>query len=148
MTAIAPLPSQACAQRGRTLAWLARWMLVLVLGFDQAGSPLHTHQHDSGIDGRAVRQAHVDLGAHALHVQEQPTNSLHHANLAVRSQARPLAALAPADSGSTALSALPAAPLAPAPLRGDALVPPVSRATAPSFARSLRPAVRAPPLHA
>lgn len=56
--------SQIAAARG---VGLLRWLLVLMIAFDQIGSPLHRHHHDSGVDA-----AHL-----ALHSTGSPSFSPH-----------------------------------------------------------------------
>jgi hypothetical protein len=38
---------------------LARWLVLLLLVFDQFSAPWHTHHHDSGVDGTVVATVHV-----------------------------------------------------------------------------------------
>src|SRR5215218_6470198 len=47
------LPTTRPGAIARSL-WLARWLLVLVLAWDQIGAPLHAHHHDSGVDGMST----------------------------------------------------------------------------------------------
>lgn len=39
---------------------LARWLVLLLLVFDQLSAPWHTHHHDSGVDGTDVAAVHAD----------------------------------------------------------------------------------------
>ena len=38
---------------------LARWLVLLLLVFDQFSTPWHTHHHDSGVDGTVVATVHA-----------------------------------------------------------------------------------------
>lgn len=52
-------PPSHPTRSGSACAWLARWLLVLLLAVDLIGAPLHAHAHDSGVDGHAWAP-HVD----------------------------------------------------------------------------------------
>ena len=68
---------------------LARWLLVLVLAWDQIASPLHRHHHDSGIDASWISAAQEEAGASVLHVDGDDHGSeFAHATLAVQLQAQ------------------------------------------------------------
>ena len=126
-----------------------QWLLVLLLAWDQAGSPLHHHHHDSGVDGSALTTSHVDGAADALHVEDAAAGlQFSHAVMAVRPQTQ-LGTITAADTddavlGQVALALVPATPVA-----DSQVVPrPDPRPPAHSLHRSLPPAGRAPPLHA
>ena len=38
---------------------LARWLVLLLLVFDQFSAPWHAHHHDSGVDGTVVATVHA-----------------------------------------------------------------------------------------
>jgi hypothetical protein len=66
---------------------LSRWLLVLVLLFDQVGAPLHRHIHDSGIDAQWLLVASHGIGLGKAHVEDGETQRhLTHAVLALREQ--------------------------------------------------------------
>ncbi len=52
------------ASTARKAHGLARWLVLLLLVFDQFSAPWHTHHHDSGVDGTAVVALHAD-GLHS-----------------------------------------------------------------------------------
>ena len=82
--------SQIAAARG---VWLLRWLLVLLIAFDQIGSPLHRHHHDSGVDAAhltLVSTGSPSLSPHVLCAREAQDSALFHSNTAVRSEARML----------------------------------------------------------
>ena len=49
-----------CASTARAARGLARWLVLLLLVFDQFSAPWHTHHHDSGVDGTALAAVHAD----------------------------------------------------------------------------------------
>ena len=124
--------------------WLVRWLLVLLLIWDQAGVPLHHHQHDFGIDGQWVGASlHPGHGAHADPGHDDPRIS--HAVLAVRPQFDVGAATVGADSGD---SGLPSAAISVLALDRVAFQTAIFDLSEPRQThRSLPPASRAPPLH-
>ena len=64
-----------------------QWLLVLLLAWDQVGSPLHHHHHDSGVDGCALTAAHDDGATEALHLEDADEGlQFSHAVMAVRPQ--------------------------------------------------------------
>lgn len=139
-------PARPAAGAPSRAWWLLRWLLVLVIAWDQAGSPLHHHQHDSGVDTRwlgALRHGAMPVLAHAEHGDEDL--SLSHALLAVR----PKLDLDPVFMGEDPVEGIVAnlflslAP--PSPAIHSLAIPdtPEPRRTH----RSLPPAGRAPPLH-
>src|SRR3989344_803795 len=106
--------------------WIAKWLLVLVLAWDQIASPLHQHHHDSGIDGSWIGAMQDGAGAEALHVDDGDNLALFaHATMAVQLQAA---------SGQLSTASEPDV--------WPAYVAPIYA----SF-RSLPPGGRAPPLH-
>ena len=126
--------------------WLVRWVLVLLLIWDQAGLPLHQHHHDFGIDGQWIG-ASLHIGhsgrAHADAGQDDPRIS--HAVLAVRPQFDLGAAIFGPDSCD---SVLPSAATVVGLADRVALevASPRLGEPRPTY-RSLPPAGRAPPLH-
>jgi hypothetical protein len=48
----------------RHAVWWLRWLLVLLLVFDQVSAPLHLHHHDNGVDVAGMSQGHP----HAEHL--------------------------------------------------------------------------------
>lgn len=126
--------------------WFVRWLLVLLLIWDQAGAPLHHHQHDFGIDGQWVGaslhtghggQSHADAG------HDEPRIS--HAVLAVRPQFDLGAAGFGADSGDSVLPSAATSVRAPDRVTLEVANPHLSEPR--QTYRSLPPAGRAPPLH-
>ncbi len=70
----------------RTL-WLLKWLLVLVLAWDQIASPLHQHRHDSGVDGSWISAHAEEAGSEELHMDEGDHSSgFMHAITAVQLQ--------------------------------------------------------------
>lgn len=71
------------------MQFVARWLLLLVLAFDLAGSPFHAHAHDLGLDhtGAAVGGLTAD-GLDNLKSPEPPA-SAGHSLLAVRAVPHP-----------------------------------------------------------
>lgn len=49
----------------RSAAWWLRWLMVMLLVFDQVSAPLHRHHHDAGIDAVGVSSGHVQADHHA-----------------------------------------------------------------------------------
>ena len=129
--------------------WLARWLLVLLLVWDQVGSPLHRHHHDSGVDGRWLTAAHETVPAETQHVEDADAD-LHFAH-AVMAVLRPLelgsivsdgAAVPVFPYGAPAMPSAPESTDSRPTRRPDKVPPPYASH------RSLPPAGRAPPLHA
>lgn len=135
---------------------LVRWLLVLLLAFDQIGAPWHAHHHDSGVDGSfssAVHAAdahpalgietHLDAAAHAPDSRQ----AWAHATTALRVEA----GLAPASADDADAGPAPAWP-------GVTLVPTAHCAAMLATAslyeprrpahRSLPPSPQAPPRRA
>ena len=129
---------------------LVRWLLVLLLVWDQVGSPLHRHHHDSGIDGHVLTAASHDDGATDMRHVEDADGGFHfsHAVMAVRPQPQ----LSPIAAGEAKDVAVGEAALAlvNAEWVADPQSPPWpdTRPATHSPHRSLPPAGRAPPLHA
>ena len=126
--------------------WLVRWLLVLVLIWDQVGSPLHHHQHDFGLDGQWVG-ATLHSGYPALTRAKDGHEDLRitHAVLAVRPQFD-LNAITVSDNpgGSGIASAAILAQVT------DSVALDIANADSSEprqTYRSLPPAGRAPPLH-
>ena len=135
------------------VAWLLRWLMVLLLVTDLVGSPLHRHQHNFGFGGVSLHGPLAD----SLHAERHLEDDKHeldfvHAVTTIRAQSRVLAANMSADADSHDVALLPAWPLpdprTPA-LQGryqagpDAPLHPLH-----PLHRSLPPAGRAPPLRA
>ena len=148
------LPTARRASRGVVQrVWLLRWLLVLLLAWDQIGSPLHKHHHESAIDAHALTAHAASHVPNAVNADDADGDlDFAHAVMAVRLQfeARLVAAaFVAAESGHSpvpvqSLAARAAASLAgPRPLlRPDKVTP------AYTSHRSLPPAGRAPPPHA
>ena len=144
---------------------LARWLLVLLLVFDQVGAPWHAHRHDSGVDGAGVSavvsavggpvhadadgagsafEPHAETEAHAP--DERP--SWAHATTVLRIESG-LSLAAAADAADAAPA--PSWPDAnPAPRAANAFTRVLARRMEPSrpVHRSLPPAPQAPPRRA
>ena len=138
--------SRVSASLARAL-WIAKWILVLFLAWDQIASPLHQHHHDSGIDASwigAVKDG-ASVGG-MLHVDDGDTVALFaHATMAVQLQASSgqLSAATQAFALYVAFAEIFDFVQSEEPHAWPAYVAPVY----PSF-RSLPPGGRAPPLHA
>lgn len=135
----------------RRAGWVVRWLLVLVLAFDQLSSPLHHHHHDSDVDQDVALmvQDGADIASADDHLDphEHDHRHLGHSVTALRSQA------AWFDDGGTGASALPVLVawtfVFPSPEPGTPA--PVWREPGPPrfpSHRSLPPGAQAPPLHA
>ena len=99
--------------------WLLRWLLVLLIAFDQVGSPLHRHHHDSGVDAShwvPGTGGASSVGLHSLRERDEPGSAIFHANTAMRSEARLLLGSGPEAADTERLVALiwPEPRLAPA----------------------------------
>lgn len=125
---------------------LVKWLLVLVLAWDQVASPLHRHHHDSGIDATWIGAVQERADASILHVDADDHGSpFTHATLAVQLQAQ---------LGQLSAASKPHALFFSFAEVFDPVASPAAQAwsefvaqACPSF-RSLPPAGRAPPLHA
>ncbi|MDQ6881364.1 MAG: hypothetical protein M3150_04640 [Pseudomonadota bacterium] len=131
------------------MLWLARWLLVLVLVliWDQIGSPMHHRRHDSAVDAQWVGASAVggEAIAHA-EAEDHDSSSFAHSILAVRPRSDAgLMADAPASAHGLAL---PVAIAFPSPMPGLPIVSSALGQGPPPSYRSLPPAGRAPPLHA
>lgn len=123
-----------------------RWLLVLVLIWDQVGSPLHDHHHDSGVDAHwASAATHSDPVAIAHAADGDDDLRISHAVMAVRPQVD-LSPLAVGDSPDSRLFHGPAVSAA-AVVPGAIAIAPADVTAARPVHRSLPPAGRAPPLH-
>lgn len=137
--------SQSTSAAARGL-WLVRWLLVLVLIWDQVGSPLHHHQHDFGIDGQWVG-ASLHSGYPALTRATDGHEDLRitHAVLAVRPQFDLNAVTVSDNPGGSSIAS--ASILAEG---TDSVALEIAKADLSEprqTYRSLPPAGRAPPLH-
>ncbi len=129
--------------------WLVRWLLVLLLVWDQVASPLHQHHHDSGVDGLWSFIQHAGGAAEDQHLEDaDDLPRLSHAVLAMRPKTDPGAQ--PAGEARTALIAqtLSDLRLPEEPRPGRAVLRPDGRPPPFTSPLCLPPAGRAPPLHA
>lgn len=119
--------------------WFVRWMLVLILVWDQVGSPLHHHRHDSGVDVEWTHVTHTHEADESEH-----GSSVSHGVLALRFQSE--GDLQADDPGTQVAIATAIATnlLSSAPTRQP--LPAYSRPPWSGDPRSLRPEGRAPPL--
>lgn len=138
---------QSAGTTARAL-WLLRWLLVLVLVWDQVSSPLHQHQHDSGVDSQWLTASAHDAQASAAHLEDDDHDlRASHAVLAVRPQLD-LSSLALGDDSDHGFASSQDCALAePGPAEAQAAGR-AALARPHCKYRSLPPAGRAPPLHA
>lgn len=141
---------EPCRSWMSVTGWWLRWMFVLLLAFDQIGSPLHSHHHDSGIDGAEF--AAVPVGATPPLLQERSyhgNTAFFHATTAVQINAAPSLA-PPGDALDATWFYLVAAFLERWDVQHD--IPLLATATwevpPNSLPVSLPPSGRAPPPHA
>lgn len=126
--------------------WLLRWLVVLVLIWDQAGSPLHQHQHDSGVDAQWLSASAHGFQAAGPHLEDGDHDlRMSHAVLAVRPQLD-LSPLAFGDESDSSFAS-PHVPAQATPDPRERLIPAAAASVPHSTYRSLPPAGRAPPLH-
>lgn len=137
---------QPAAVAARAL-WLLRWLLVLVLVWDQVSSPLHQHRHDAGVDAQWLTASAHDAQATTPHLEADDHDlRASHAVLAVRPQPD-LSSLTLGDDPDHGFALGHAGALAePGPIEAQA-VGIAALARPHSTHRSLPPAGRAPPLH-
>jgi hypothetical protein len=137
---------QPAAVAARAL-WVLRWLLVLVLVWDQVSSPLHHHGHDSGVDAQWLTASAHDAQATAPHLEDDDHDlRASHAVLAVRPQLD-LSLLTLGDDAGPGFVPGQADALAE-PGSAEAETPDIAAFVRPRFTcRSLPPAGRAPPLH-
>ena len=135
----------------RSLVWLARGLLVVLLVADLVGSPLHRHRHNTGIDASSMHGQLADSTHSAHHVDEdEHAPDFVHAVTTVRAESR---TSAPDMSASAhAQDVILAAPWALPRLAGTVTISRLSW-TEPDtplhrLHRSLPPAGRAPPVRA
>lgn len=90
------------APRAMTSRALVRWLLVLLLMFDQVGAPWHAHHHDSGVDGVVLAIAvHAEADGSVTHVDAPDDRHLWaHATTVLRVEAG--LALSVADDAAVA----------------------------------------------
>ena len=140
------------ASTGRAAHGLARWLVLLLLVFDQFSAPWHTHHHDSGVDGTAVAAVHADgLQSEVLaetHAEAPDHRSTWaHATTVLRSKVGPSLTTA-GDNDDVHVSLWPVARLAPA-INEPTRLAIASHHEPPTPAcRSLRPSPQAPPWRA
>lgn len=140
------------ASTARAAHGLARWLVLLLLVFDQFSAPWHTHHHDSGVDGTAVAalqavglQSDVLAETHADAPDHRSTWA--HATTVLRSEVGP-AVTSAGDNDEVHVSLWPVPRLTPAIKESTHLAianhhePPT-----PAY-RSLRPSPQAPPWRA
>lgn len=142
-----PIQARQPAGTASRVVWLLRWLLVLVLVWDQVSAPLHHHGHDSGVDS-AWLGASADIGQNAGPHLEGSDHDLpfSHAVLAVRPQLDLSSFFTGDDPGQSLVLFQTFARLWPSP--GAHLIPDGASPAPPhSTHRSLPPAGRAPPLH-
>ena len=140
------------ASTGRAAQGLARWLVLLLLVFDQFSAPWHTHHHDSGADGTVVAALHADghpsevlAESHAEAPDHRSTWA--HATTVLRSKVGPsLTRVGDNDDGPVSL--WPVARLTPA-IKVPTRLAIARRHEPPTPAcRSLRPSPQAPPWRA
>ncbi|HPU08901.1 hypothetical protein [Ectopseudomonas oleovorans] len=127
--------------------WLLRWLLVLVLVWDQVSSPLHQHRHDSGVDAQWLTASAHGAQATTPHLEDDDHDlRASHAVLAVRPQLdlRSLALGDDPDHGFASSQNYALAQPGPAEAQAEGVA---AFARPHSTHRSLPPAGRAPPLH-
>jgi|GEM_PF-5894858 len=145
-------PNALRASTARAAHGLARWLVLLLLVFDQFSAPWHAHHHDAGVDGTVVAAVHADVHqsevlaqAHAEAPDDRAAGA--HATSVLRSEVA-LSLTWASDDGTGHVSLWPAARLTPASQDSTRLAiashqdPP-----APAY-RSLRPSPQAPPWRA
>lgn len=133
--------------------WLLRWLLVLLIAFDQVGSPMHRHHHDSGVDAAhwvAGAARPKSVGMHSLRERDIPGGAIFHANTAMRSEARLLLGSDSAAPEAEHLVALiwPAQSLTLAALHAPSPPPADDAPRRAASWHALIPEGRAPPLRA
>lgn len=138
---------QPTAVAARAL-WLVRWLLVLVLVFDQISSSLHPHLHHAEVDAQWITASTSAAPPDVSHLEDHGHDPrAAHPVLAVRQQVElhPVTTSGD-DTGHRLLPsqvfALPELDPAEAEVHGMAAL-----ARPHSTHRSLPPAGRAPPLH-
>jgi hypothetical protein len=149
------------ASTARAAHGLARWLVLLLLVFDQFSAPWHPHQHDSGVDGTALAAVHATMHAAALAVvpadglQSKGFAQTHaeapdhrstwvHATTVLRSEVgHSLTRVG--DDDEAPVSLWPAARLPPVTKAATRLVIASHHEPLTPAYRSLRPAPRAPP---
>jgi len=69
----------------RGLSLLGRWLLLLLLAFDLAGSPFHAHAHDVGADAAGHHVLHAaDSASGVPHVEAEDAPAFGHSLAALR----------------------------------------------------------------
>ena len=142
---IPPQMSRSSVSLARVL-WIAKWLLVFVLAWDQIASPLHQHHHDSGIDGSWISAMDDGASVEVFHLDDGDDLLLFaHATMAVQLQAT-LSKLSSASEPFALFFAF-AEVFDSGQVRDQNVWPTYLVPIYPSF-RSLPPGGRAPPLHA
>lgn len=140
----------------RNAAWWLRWLLVLLLVFDQVSAPLHRHHHHAGVDAVGTSPGHSQADHHAGLDLDQDDDgdgqTAHHASGGLRSA--PGASVQATDAGPDAAAfaiywsvAAWFAQLAPVPERTWRLALALDRPSRP-VPLSRPPDGRAPPVRA
>ena len=131
---------------------LARWLVLLLLVFDQFSAPWHTHHHDSGVDGTVVAAAHAnglqpEMLAEAHAEAPDHRSAWAHATTLLRSEVASTVPMA-RDNDDAHVSLWPVARLTPA-IHELSHLAIASHPEPPTPAyRSLRPSPQAPPWRA
>ena len=157
------------ASTARAAHGLARWLVLLLLVFDQFSAPWHPHHHDSGVDGTALAAVHAAVHAAVLaavpadglqsegfaqtHAQTQTQTHAEapdhrstwvHATTVLRSEVGHSLTWA-GDDDEAPVSLWPAGRLPPATKASTRLVIASHHEPPTAAYRSLRPVPRAPP---
>ena len=131
---------------------LARWLVLLLLVFDQFSAPWHTHHHDSRVDGTVVAAVHADELQSGLLAETHAEAPDHkstwaHATTLLRSEIASSVAMA-GDIDDGHVSLWPVARLTPAIKEPTRLaIASLPEPPTPAY-RSLRPSPQAPPWRA
>lgn len=71
---------------GGAALWIARWMLVLLLAFDQFSGPLHQHEHIDGVSAHALSAVFSSDHSGSLQATGELPPSISHAVMAVKQE--------------------------------------------------------------
>lgn len=145
------------AKRALGACGLVRWLLVLLLMFDQIGAPWHAHHHDIGVDSSFVSAVHADdMDDHASGVETHADTEAHapdsqhtwaHATTVLRIEAGVSLALAD-DVDDGPAPSWPGVGLVPAAHSGPVLAIASRHEPPRPVHRSLPPSPQAPPRRA